>query len=329
MRSVGAIAARQTPRSAPLSRQARPHVAIVTTVGTAHLEAFENVEGIAREKASITEGLEPGGLAILNGDVETAPVLLEVARARDVRIVTFGESKGCHHRALEILPQDEATIVRARAWRTPVLYKIPAPGRHFGINALALLAAVAAVGADRARAVVSLAHWRPGSGRGARERIALDPVHQDMWLDLIDDAFNANPTSMAAALEVLAAARPRDGTGRVRHGRRIAILGDMKELGPDGPAMHAELADHAAMASVDIVHCIGPLMRNLYEALPDTRRGLWVETAAEMTERMRRRLDSGDVVLVKGSLSMKLALVVDAIRKMSHGTAQPDTDLPI
>ncbi|MAC77537.1 MAG: UDP-N-acetylmuramoyl-tripeptide--D-alanyl-D-alanine ligase [Rhodobacteraceae bacterium] len=309
---------------APLAKMARPHVAIVTTVAAAHLEAFESIEGIAAEKASICEGLEPRGIAILNKDLSTYPILEAAAKANKARVITFGESRGSHHRAISVRIAAGSTVVQARAWRTPVLYKVGAEGRHYAINALAVLAAVFALKADRGRAVFALAAWRAVSGRGQRTRIVLDPVDRHLSLELIDDAYNANPTSMAAALEVLAAAKTRDGLGRIAKGRRIAILGDMKELGPDEAALHAGLADLPTMKRIDIVHCIGPLMKNLHEALPASRRGLWFKDAKPMLRDMRGKVDGGDVVLVKGSLSMALSRVVDAIRKMGHPDAQYD-----
>jgi UDP-N-acetylmuramoyl-tripeptide--D-alanyl-D-alanine ligase len=173
-----------------------------------------------------------------------------------------------------------------------------------------------------ALAAAALGRWTPYKGRGVRETIVLDPVETHLTLSLIDDSYNANPTSMAAALEVLAASTPKDDQGRVRKGRRIAFVGDMKELGPDAASLHADLAHQPFMQNIDVVHCIGPLMRNLYEALPDHQRGEWSDTSADLTPNLRRHLDSGDVVLAKGSLSMKLALIVDAIRKMGHRDAR-------
>ena len=295
---------------------------MVTTVAEAHLEAFENIEGIAAEKASIAEGLEPGGTAVLNGDIPVFPILRAAAGAVGAHVISFGENSGCHHRALRIETLDETTVAEARAWRTPMLYKVGAPGRHFAVNALGALAACWALGADRALCVHSLGRWTPYSGRGAHEEIQLDPTETDLRLHLIDDAYNANPASMAASLEVLAAAPVRHDTGRVKLGRRIAVLGDMKELGPKSAALHAGLAALPAMHKVDTVHCIGPLMRHLYDALPDAQRGVWAESSTALARDMRHKLDSGDVVMVKGSLSMNLARVVDAIRKMGHG--QPD-----
>jgi UDP-N-acetylmuramoyl-tripeptide--D-alanyl-D-alanine ligase len=149
------------------------------------------------------------------------------------------------------------------------------------------------------------------------ERILLDPV-EDIAFNLIDDAFNANPASMAAGLEVLAACRPEDGVGRVGRGRRIAVLGDMLELGRTELDLHAAIAGLAAMASVDVVHCVGPRMRALHAVLPKARRGDWVETAAELAPRARGLVDAGDIVLVKGSKGSKVSLVVDALRKLGQ-----------
>ncbi len=308
---------------APLSRLARPHVAIVTTVGAAHLEAFGTLEGIAREKASIFEGLEPGGTAIFHGDIPQTPILEDAARRHAARCVTFGTGPANHHRALDLRVQDDTTVATARLWRTPVAYCIRGAGRHFGINALAVLAAVGEVGADRARAIVALSGWEPSDGRGRRERIVLDQVNEQATVDLIDDAFNANPASMAAALDVLGTAVPTDGLGRVSKGRRIAILGDMLELGPDEGRLHAEIAQHPVMAEVAVVHCVGPRMRQLWDALPETRRGQCAETAEDLAARVHHLIDAGDVVLVKGSKGSRVSLVVDAIRKLGHAAPRP------
>ncbi|KMK66668.1 UDP-N-acetylmuramoyl-tripeptide--D-alanyl-D-alanine ligase [Puniceibacterium sp. IMCC21224] len=306
---------------APLSRMARPHVALVTIVAPAHLAAFESIEGIAQEKASIIEGLEPGGTAVLNADLETTPLLIAAARARGARVVTFGQSRRAHHRITDLRIGDQATVVQGRAWRTPVLYKISVPGRHFAENAMAVVATAGALKLDRALVLADLGRWEPGAGRGQREVITLDVVDTHMTFELIDDAYNANPASMAAALEVLAAAEVRHDVGRVSKGRRIAYLGDMKELGATEAALHAALAEHPAMAEIDVVHCVGPLMQSLYDVLPAEKRGRWTRDTDGILVGLRSDLDAGDVVLVKASLSMGLGRVVDAIRKMGQGAA--------
>ncbi len=302
---------------APLAKMTRPHVAMITTVAAAHLEAFDNIEGIAVEKASILEGLEEGGVAILNNDCSTAAILQ--AKAHDVkrRDIGFGEH-GFDFVLKSVDLQRDVTVVQATAHDAPLLFKVGAVGRHYAMNSLGALAASEALGADLALAAQSLGRWSPYQGRGARAVIALDVADPRMTLELIDDSYNANPTSMAAALEVLAAAEVTNDIGRVSKGRRIAFVGDMKELGPDGAVMHAGLAELPSLDSIDTIHCIGPLMKSLHDNLPAAKQGLWAETSQDLVPRVPRCLDSGDVVLVKGSLSMKLVVIVDAIRKMGH-----------
>jgi UDP-N-acetylmuramoyl-tripeptide--D-alanyl-D-alanine ligase len=300
---------------APLSCMARPHVALITTVAPAHLEAFENIEGIAYEKASIFEGLEPGGVALLNADVATTPILREVARRHAARILSFGWNRAAHHRLLSVDLHDDATVARARAWRTPLLYKIAVPGKHFALAALAVLAVVRVLRLDRAVAMADLANWSPPAGRGTRERLVLDTGADGMSIDLIDDAFNANPASMEAALDVLAASHPRDDVGRVARGRRIAVLGDMLELGTTENALHAALAALPAMQAVHEVHCVGPRMRALHAALPRDKRGRGVDRAEDLAREAHRLVDAGDVVLVKGSKGSQVSLIVTALRR--------------
>ncbi|MEX0280374.1 MAG: UDP-N-acetylmuramoyl-tripeptide--D-alanyl-D-alanine ligase [Arenibacterium sp.] len=304
---------------APLSKLARPHVAVITTVAAAHLEAFANVEEIAVEKASILEGVEPGGVAILNNDVEQAAILAAKALDCKLRDIGFGEH-GLDYVLGNVRIAGDTSVVQARAGETELMFRLATPGRHFAMNALGALAACEALGADLALATHALGRWRPFKGRGTREVIRLDDVDESLSLELLDDSYNANPASMAASLAVLAAIDVRHGTGRIKLGRRIAILGDMKELGPTGPKRHADLAQLPAMSNIDVIHCVGPLMKSLHEVLPREQQGRWFETSADMAALVPRLLDSGDVVLVKGSLSMDLARVVDAIRKMGDGS---------
>ena len=307
---------------APLSRLARPHVALITTVAAAHLEAFQNLEGIAREKASIMAGLEPEGTAVLPADLDLLPILLEHARAAKARVMLFGESPAADYRIETISLTEQATIVRASRAGQPVLFKVASPGRHFAPNAMGALAVADALGCDPVISACDIGQWAPPQGRGTRERLILDRV-EETSVDLIDDAFNANPASMAAALDLLIASHPTDGIGRVREGRRIAILGDMLELGPTEAALHAAIARHPGLSSIATIHCVGPRMRMLWQALPRSQRGEWVETAPELAARARVLFDAGDIVLVKGSKGSKVSLVVDALRRLGQGVA-PD-----
>ena len=307
---------------APLARLARPHVALITTVAPAHLEAFDSVADIAREKAAIIDGLEPGGTAILPGDLEVTPVLTDRAVRDGVPYVLFGEGKVCDWRLIESRVTAEATSARADAKGRPILFRIHSAGRHFAMNGLAALAVAEALGLDLAMAILDLGQWKPPAGRGAVERVPLDVIDDAMAFDLIDDAFNSNPASLGAALDLLAVTEPWNGIGRFRKGRRVAILGDMLELGRDEVQLHRQMAAHPAMARVDIVHCVGPRMKALHAALPREKRGEWHETAPGLLPRLRHLIDAGDVVLVKGSKGIKLPPVVEALRHLGTPEAQ-------
>ncbi|OCX66036.1 UDP-N-acetylmuramoyl-tripeptide--D-alanyl-D-alanine ligase [Thioclava sp. SK-1] len=300
---------------APLARLTRPHVALITTVAAAHLEAFDDLGGIAREKAAIFKGLVPNGVAVVPNDLDVSPILYAAVKGE---LVSFGTEDGADYQLLDATIQGDVTVVQARMHAAPMLFKLATPGRHFAANALGVLAAVEALGGDPALAALDIAQWHPPAGRGSRERIRLDPVNAEDSFDLFDDAFNANPTSLGVALEVLAAQLPRDGVGRVKVGRRVAILGEMLELGPDEQALHAEIALHPALETVHTVHMVGPRMQALRDALPYEKRGEWVADAAELIPRVRHLVDAGDVVLVKGSKGSKVSTIVTALKKLAQ-----------
>ncbi|GGH30209.1 UDP-N-acetylmuramoyl-tripeptide--D-alanyl-D-alanine ligase [Cribrihabitans marinus] len=295
----------------PLARMARPHVALVTTVAAAHLEAFDSIEGIAQEKAAIYDGLPRGGVAVLNADIPQAQILRDKAARLGATPISFGRTAR-DFRLAEVEVEGQVTRAKADIYGSILGFRINSAGAHFAMNALGALAACAALGADLIGALTGLRDWRPYRGRGVRRKVALATGGA---LELFDDSYNANPASVGAALDVLAAAEGR---------RRVAILGDMKELGPQAAELHAELAELPAMGGVDVVHCIGPLMRSLHDALPTDRRGEWDETADGLAARLPDLLRAGDVVLVKGSLSVGMARVVDAIREMGHGAGAED-----
>ncbi len=305
---------------APLARMARPHVAMITTIAAAHMAAFDGIEGIAREKATIFQGLEPGGVAVIPSGLDVTPILADAARAAG-RVLRFGPSPTDDYALVEATVAQDTTIVQATRHGAPFLFKIRSAGRHFAMNALGVLAVAESVGADPAIAACDLGLWQPVAGRGLRETIHLDPVEEEMTIDLIDDAYNANPTSLDAALHVLAVAEPRHGVGRHIAGRRIVVLGDMLELGEQENALHAAVADHPTLAEIHLVHCVGPRMRHLWNALPRQKRGEWHENAADLAARARFLVDAGDVVLVKGSKGSRVSLVVDALRKLGQSGA--------
>jgi len=305
---------------APLSRMARPHVVLITTVGAAHLEAFDSVAGIAVEKASIIDGLEPGGTAILPADLAETKILTAKATQAGARAVLFGANPVADYRLTDVQVINDCIVVHAARHGQPLLYKVRSPGKHFAANALGALAVADALGLDPAIAATDIGNWTPPLGRGTRQRIVLDMVDETSF-DLIDDAFNANPTSMAASLDVLIAAQPEHGTGRIGNGRRIAILGDMLELGATELALHRAIATHPGLSAIHRIHCVGPRMYALWLILPRDQKGEHTDTAAELAASARGMIDAGDVVLVKGSKGSKVSLVVDALRKLGQGGA--------
>ena len=310
---------------APLARMARPDVVMITTVAAAHLEAFESVEAIAHEKAAIMDGLRHGGTAILPADLEVTPILLAKAAEVGAKTVTFGEAKTADLRMNSVQICDTATIVKATHDGKAILYKVRSPGRHFAANGAGALAVAQALGLDPMIAITDLGRWQPPAGRGQRETIQLDLVDETSF-DLIDDAFNANPASLSAALEVLRAATPKDGVGRVGQGRRIAILGDMLELGATEIELHEAFADNPSLAHIDVIHCIGPRMKSLYDRLPKRQRGEWYPEAGPLAARVRSVIDAGDVVLAKGSKGIKVSQIVDALRKLGQSPSQASQD---
>ena len=284
---------------APLSRLTRPDVADVTNVAAVHMAAFESVEQIAREKASVIEGLV-GGVVVLNRDMETSDILAEVAG--DTPVLWFGEAAS-DFRLKSVTVGASDTAVDAVILGESLSYKIGAAGRHLALNSLAVLAAVHAVGADIVAAAEALSNWRPPAGRGERWRIGT--------ISLIDDSYNANPLSMSAALDVLAHA----------DGRRVAFLGDMLELGPDEVVLHRAISSDDNLDEIETIHCVGPLMKHLYDALPVAKRGVWATNSSDLAARVNELLGDGDVVMIKGSLGAKMGLIVDAIKKL--GDARP------
>ncbi len=286
----------------PLARLARPHVAMITTVAAAHLEAFGAIEGIAREKGAIFRGLLTPGTAIIPEDLSVTQLLRDCADEAGAIVIGFGQHGMA--KPLKAETTDGVTQIRARILGETVDFTLASAGTHFVMNAVGVLAALSAAGADMAQAARGLSDWRPPLGRGAVEDLA--------GIRLIDDAYNSNPTSLSAGLATLA---------RLTGGRRVAILGDMLELGSDEVAMHRAMADDPAMVSVDLVHLAGPRMRALYDALPEARRGIYAETAAELAARAGDLVAIGDIVLVKGSKGSRISTVVDALRRIRQGNA--------
>ncbi|MBL8690793.1 MAG: UDP-N-acetylmuramoyl-tripeptide--D-alanyl-D-alanine ligase [Rhodospirillaceae bacterium] len=289
----------------PNSRVARPHGAIVTTVEPVHLQFFPSVEAIADAKAEVFEGFAPGAFAVLNRDNPHFDRLAAKARAHGAdRIIGFGAHTLAEARLIDVgLSESESTVV-AEILGKRIVYRLPVPGRHWSMNTLAVLGAVAALGLPLEPSLAALTRLSVLKGRGLRQTVRLADGGS---FELIDDSYNASPVAVAGALDILGRIHPPS------RGRRIAILGDMRELGDAGPGLHAGLAPSVTSNHVDKLFLVGPLMRHLVEALPAGIVQAHTQTSAEMAPIAAGAVRDGDVVTVKGSLGTNMAPIVAAL----------------
>jgi UDP-N-acetylmuramoyl-tripeptide--D-alanyl-D-alanine ligase len=288
---------------AALTRQVRPHVALITAIAPAHIENLGSEEAIADAKAEIFEGLEPDGIAIIPNETPHRDRLVKAARRHADRILTFGRGDADVHAVHAVAAESGGSLISAALLECELTFTISQPGEHWVSNALAVLAAVESVRADVAIAGLALADLGGLKGRGERHAIALDGGE----LVLIDESYNANPASMAATLKSLGAEREVE--------RRIAVLGPMRELGEHSAALHAGLAPAVAAAAVDQLILIGDEMQPLAEALDGSVETVRVAGVEEATEALLRMLRPGDAVLIKASNSVGLAKLVEQVVK--------------
>jgi UDP-N-acetylmuramoyl-tripeptide--D-alanyl-D-alanine ligase len=298
-----------------LTRLVRPHIAVITTVEPVHLGFFPSVEAIADAKAEIFLGLEPGGIAVLNRDNPHYARLGAAAKRAGVEILGFGTHPESAVRLVDCVLDSRGSTVEAVVGGATFRFRVPVPGRHWVMNALAVLAAAQAAGAAVDHAAAALAELQPLPGRGRRHELA--------WrggaLTVIDESYNASPPSMRAALAVLAVTEPAAGA------RRVAVLGDMLELGVASERLHRELAEPLAAAEVDRAFLIGDAVAALHEVLPEEKRGgLW-RSPEEAMPALLRFLEPGDVVMIKGSRSVRVSRVVELLRAQSAESGRLET----
>ena len=306
-RAVFEIGMNHADEITPLSEMVRPDVAVVTTVGPVHIENFLDGEaGVARAKAEIFDGMEAGGVAVLNADNRWFGPLDLAARAAGARVVSFGSGEGCDARLLDFSAAGGHASVRAVIHGEAISYPLLQTGVHWGLNSLCSLLALDAMNVDRSTTLTALGAFAPLAGRGAETTVRIPGGA----FTLIDESYNANPISMAAAFRTLGARQAR--------GRRIVVLTDMLELGPDAPAFHAALAEPIEAANVDLVFCAGPMMKSLWDALPPTRRGGYAETAAEVAPRLASAVEPGDLVMVKGSNGSRASVIAAALAGLDN-----------
>ena len=294
----------------PLTRLVAPHAAIITNVEPVHIEFFDGIDGIADAKAEILEGLEPGGVAVLNADNGSFQRIRARARALGVdRVVTFGQGATCDVRGVSIGAGADGTEVTAAVAGTEIGWTVGGIGTHWGFNSLGVVAMLHALKLDIAPCLARLGSVSAMRGRGGQ--IALGTADGGTAL-LIDESYNASPPAVRAALSVFA------GTPA---SRRILVLGDMRELGDTAPAAHAGLKDAVAAAQPDAIYLCGDAMAHLRDALGPDRVTLWAETAGALAGPVADNVKDGDVVLIKGSLAMGMKAIVTALE--AAGTAAP------
>jgi UDP-N-acetylmuramoyl-tripeptide--D-alanyl-D-alanine ligase len=296
---------------APLARLVRPQVAIVTTVEPVHLQFFKSVTEIAQAKAEIFAGIEPGGTAVLNRDNAYFDLLNKRALDAGARVVSFGRHQDADVRPEVLTLGADGTDIVVRVGGKRIAYRLAAPGGHIAQNSLAVVAAIDALGADVEAAVPALTGLTAAKGRGARREINLS----DGAVLLIDESYNANPASMRSALAAMATV-PRE-----RFKRRIAVMGDMLELGDDSARLHEDLKEAVDAAEVDLVFACGPHMQRLYAALSSARRGEWGPTSQDILAPLIAMVRGGDVVMIKGSLGSRMEPLVQALVRKSEAGA--------
>jgi UDP-N-acetylmuramoyl-tripeptide--D-alanyl-D-alanine ligase len=284
---------------APLSRLSQPDVGIITSIGTAHIGNLGSQAAIAAEKGDIIAGIAPGGTAILPADSAFLPELTARARNAGLQVMTHGEAEGADARLLSYQAFAEGGDAKIMLAGQIIALRLNTPGRHVALNACAVLAAVTALGLAPEIAVHALADFTAGAGRGALRRIAIAGGEAL----LIDDSYNASVASVRAGLAVLAA-QPAT--------RRIFAFGDMLELGAEGPAQHAALAQDAEKMC-DLVFCCGPLSNHLFHALPAPQRGGHFPDSTSLAPALRAAIKPGDAVLVKGSLGSRMGVIIKAL----------------
>lgn len=288
----------------PLTKLVAPHVALITTVQPVHLEFFGSLEAIADAKAEIFEGLGTEGTAVINRDDATFDRMHAAARRAGInRIIGFGTHRDAEARLTHWHADDDGGTVEAEIDGTALCYRLSLAGGHWALNSVAALAAAHAAGADLVRGARALITMTPLKGRGARHTVKL----AGGTFELIDESYNASPASVSAAITTLGTRQPGSD------GRRIAVLGDMLELGPDAVRFHADLATAIERAGIDLVFLAGPLMAHLFAALPASRRGAHAPDSAALLPLVRDAISTGDVVVVKGSLGSRMGPIVAAL----------------
>lgn len=278
-----------------LTHVARPHVAIITTIAPAHMAFFSSLDDIARAKAEIFEGLDKGGTALINGDIPQTDLLVHLAEKQNIQtILLFGEKSHCKVRLLSYKPSEKMTEITAEILGEQVSYTLQTYGKHFALNSLAVLATVKSVGADLQQAAQSLSTFEASDRRGKSYHLKNNMI-------LVDESYNANPLSMRAALQAF--------IERPIPGRKIVVLGDMRELGPDSSKFHQDLERPVLEGHFDKVYTFGTEMRTLHSKI----NSMHYDIMEDLIQNILKDLNPNDAIMIKASKSIKLDQVVQSI----------------
>lgn len=293
----------------PLSKQVHPHVAVITTVEAVHLEFFASVESIADAKAEIFEGTQKNGTVVLNRDNLYFARLATAAKAQGIKsILSFGRDGKADARLIDYSAEDGSGVITANIQGRNMKFRLGVPGDALAMNALGALLAASAAGSDVEACAEALARYRQPKGRGVVQNLPISGGE----FTLIDESYNASPVSVGFAARVLGQMKPPAG------GRKILVLGDMRELGETSSALHAALAKDLADAKIDLVFCCGEMMYHLFKSLPQNMRGSHAADSAALAPFITAAVRAGDIVTVKGSNSMAMSKVVAALRALSN-----------
>lgn len=283
-----------------LTQIVRPHIGVITNIGAAHLENFESIEGIAHEKASIFAGMASDGIAVIPGDSPYRSILVDCAEKQDLKtILLFGESEGCDCRLTKPYEQDSAYHYEAMIGKKKVSFSFPFPGKHWATNALIGLGIADALGLDLAEACERISQYQPPERRGV-------PTLLKNNILLIDESYNANPLSMTCAIEAFAA--------RKVEGKKIAVLGDMRELGPEADQMHQDLQEALKKTDIKIVLTYGTHMKHLHQAISSSLEAYHFDSHDALNTKLLSLTSNNDAIMVKASLGTQFIKVIDALK---------------
>tara|TARA_B100002052_G_C15852017_1_gene585553 strand:+ start:194 stop:1609 length:1416 start_codon:yes stop_codon:yes gene_type:complete len=299
---------------AELSKIVKPDYVVITDVSIGHMEGLKSLDNIVQEKASICLGQKHMGTAILPSDIEKFNQLKAKVEDFGSKVISFGEDESSDLRIsnIEVL-RDVITSTILDQEQNLWNIKLKTAGKHYMKNAAGLLALVASLKLNSSKAISALQNWSPLAGRGQVLEIKLKDGNYNISIKLIDESYNANPGSVKSSLETLACIFTNK-KNKCKHCRRIAVLGDMLELGLSEVQEHVNISKFARLDKIDKIYCVGPRMRKLFDVLPSSKRGFWTETAQEMQHVLVNKLENGDIVMIKGSFSMGMNTIVNKLK---------------